>query len=127
MLARAAVRFHALFPDIELRLETATRAEWLHRLARGETDLHCGGIDNAERLPDYLRRERLLDMTAGIFAWRGHPLLAREISARDLVRAAWIDIDAPAAPAPGEDLPSLAALLEHLHESTHTRARTILR
>ena len=75
MLARCTVRFHALFSDIELRLETTTRAEGLHRLARGETDLHCGGIDRGVRLPDYLRRERFPDMTAGIVAGRGHPIL----------------------------------------------------
>ena len=127
VLAQAAVRFHTLFPAIELRLETATRAEGLRLLARGETDLHCGGIDAGERLPDFLRRERFLDMTAGIVARRDHPLLAREVTADDLVRSAWIDVDAPAAPAPGEDLPSLGALLEQLHETTHTRANTILR
>ena len=125
VLAEAAVRFHALFPAIELRLETATRAEGLRLLARGETDLHCGGIDGGERLPDFLRRERFLDMTAGIVAWRDHPLLAREVTADDLVRSAWIDVDAPAAPA--ENLPSLAAILEQLYETTHTRANTILR
>ena len=127
MLAKAAVHFHALFPSIELRFETATRAEGLRLLARGETDLHCGGIDNGEQLPHFLRRERFLDMTAGIVARRDHPLLARQATADDLVRAAWIDVDAPAAPAPGEGLPSLAALLEDLYETTHTRARTILR
>ena len=127
VLAQAAVRFHALFPAIELRLETATRAEGLRLLARGETDLHCGGIDAGERLPDFLRRERFLDMTAGIVARRDHPLLAREATAGDLVRSAWIDVDAPAAPAPGEGLPSLAALLEQLHETTHMRVNTILR
>ena len=66
-------------------------------------------------------------MTAGIVAWRDHPLLAREATDDDLVRSAWIDVDAPAAPAPGEGLPSLAALLEQLYETTHTRANTILR
>ena len=127
VLAEAAVRFHALFPAIELRLETATRAEGLRLLARGEIDLHCGGIDRGERLPDFLRRERFLDMTAGIVAWHDHPLCAHEVTADDLVRAAWIDVDAAAAPAPGEGLPSLATLLEQLYEATHTRVETILR
>ena len=57
-------------------------------LGRGETDLHCGGIDAGERLPDRLRRERFLDMTAGIVAWQGHPLLDRAVTAEDLARAA---------------------------------------
>ena len=78
VLARAAARFHERYPAIELNIETATRAEGLRLLARGETDLHCGGIDAGERLPDHLRRERFLDMSAGIVAWHGHPLLARE-------------------------------------------------
>ena len=55
VLAPAAARFHHAFPHIELRLDTATRAEGLRRLADGATDLHCGGIDSHEPLPDFLR------------------------------------------------------------------------
>ena len=127
VLAEAAARFHALFPAIELRLETATRSEGLRLLARGQSDLHCGGIDDGRRLPDFLRRERFLDMTAGIVAWRDHPLLTRDVTADDLARAAWIDVDASAAPVPGDGLPSLAMLLDQLYDATHTRAKTILR
>ncbi len=128
VLARAAARFHERYPAIELDIETATRAEGLRRLARGETDLHCGGIDAGERLPDHLRRERFLDMSAGIVAWHAHPLLDREITAGELARAAWIDLDAPAPPAPGGDgRPSLATLLDRLHETTDTEVSTIVR
>ena len=71
VLAPAAARFHDAFPHIELRLDTTTRAEGLRRLADGATDLHCGGIDGDEPLPDFLRRERFLDMTAGVVASGG--------------------------------------------------------
>ena len=74
VLAPAAARFHDAFPHIELRLDT-TRAEGLRRLADGATDLNCGGIDADEPLPDFLRRERFLDMTAGVVASSGHLLL----------------------------------------------------
>ena len=39
----------------------------------------------------------------------------------------WIDVNAPATPAPGDGVPSLDALLERLHETTSTRVTTILR
>ena len=77
-----------------------TRAEGLRRLADGATDLHCGGIDGDEPLPDFLRRERFLDMTAGVVAWSGHPLLAAKVTRRDLSRYPWIDFDWPATPSP---------------------------
>ena len=58
MLVPTAARFHERYPAIELRIETATRAEWLRLLGRGETDLHCGGLDAGERLPDHLRKHQ---------------------------------------------------------------------
>ena len=114
VLPHAIARFHERFPAVELDLETATRVEGLRLLAEGRSDLHCGGIDSGEALPTYLRRERFLDMTAGIVAWRGHPLLGREITDDDLARSPWIDYDAPAMVAPGERRPSLGSLLERL-------------
>ena len=127
VLAPAAARFHDAFPQIELRLATATRAEGLRRLADGATDLHCGGIDADEPLPDFLRRERFLDMTAGVVAWSGHPLLAAKVTRRDLSRYPWIDFDWPATPSPGDGRPSLDALLEGLGETVPTRVKTVLR
>ena len=38
------------------------------------------------RLPDFLRRERFLDMTAGVVASSGHLLLASKVTRRDLSR-----------------------------------------
>ena len=81
VLAQAIVRFHNAFPAIELRLETTTRVEGLRRLEHGESDLHCGGIDEDEPLPDFLRRERFLDVTAGIVASRDDPLLSWMVTA----------------------------------------------
>ena len=127
VLAPAAARFHNAFPQIELRLATATRAEGLRRLADGATDLHCGGIDGDEPLPNFLRRERFLDMTAGVVASSGHPLLGAKVTRRDLSRYPWIDFDWPATPPPGDGRPSLGTLLEGLGETVPTRARTVLR
>ena len=127
VVTQAAVRFQEAFPAIELTLETTTRAEGLRRLADGESDLHVGGIDPGQRLPDFLRRERFLDMTAGIVAGRGHPLLGRNVTADDLARWPWVDFDRPIGAAPAAGRPSLATLLERLHDTTHTRVTTVLR
>ena len=127
VLAPAAAQFHDAFPQIELRLATATRAEGLRRLADGAADLHCGGIDNDEPLPEFLRRERFLDMTAGVVASSGHPLLGAKVTRRDLSRYPWIDFDWPATPPPGDGRPSLGTLLERLGDTVPTRVRTVLR
>ena len=125
VLPQAIARFHAVCPEVELRLDTATRAEGLRRLAGGRSDLHVGGIDDGEVLPAFLRRECFLDMTAGIVASRDHPLLERGITDDDLVDSAWIDFDAD--DAPGDGRPSLPALLDRLHETTRRRVRTVVR
>ena len=68
--------FRDTCPGIELTLRTASFAAGLRRLARGESDLHCGAVDAGAPLPAFLRRERVLDTTAGIVAHAEHPLLA---------------------------------------------------
>ena len=114
VLARAAARFREGFPAVELRILSATRAEGLRRLADGDCDLHCGGVDADEPLPAFLRRERFLDMTAGIVAWRDHPLFAGTVAPEDLARYPWIDFDWPAPASLDETRPSLAAILAQL-------------
>ena len=88
-------RFQIDFPGIELRLETASRAVGLRRLEDGESDLHCGGIDEGERLPDFLRRERFLEITTGVVASPDHPLLSRTVTEEALVHSPWVDCDPP--------------------------------
>ena len=97
-------------------LATATRAEGLRHLADGD-----------EPLPDFLRRERILDMTAGVVVSSGHPLLAAKVTRRDLSRYLWIDFDWPATASPGDGRPSLDALLEGLGDTVPVRVRTVLR
>ena len=127
VLARAAARFREAFPAIELRVRSATRAEGLRRLADGDCDLHCGGIDTDEPLPAFLRRERFLDMTAGIVAWRDHPLFAGSVAPEDLARYPWIDFDWPAPASLDETRPSLAAILAQLRGAGAAGIVTVLR
>ena len=121
MLARAAARFREAFPAVEFRIIATTSAEGLRRLAGGEGELHCGGIDAGEALPEFLRRERFLDMTAGIVAWRDHPLFAGTVAPENLARYPWIDYDWPAPASLVDTRPSLAAILAEL---CGNRART---
>ena len=123
----AIARFRGAFPGIELRLDTATRAEGLRLLAAGESDLHCGGVDTGEPLPGFLRRERFVHLTAGIVAGRGHPLLARTVTLDELARCPWIDYDAAAPIAPADPLPSLPRLLAELYERTATDVGSVIR
>ena len=127
VLAHAAARFREGFPAIELRIGSATRAEGLRRLADGSCDLHCGGIDTDEPLPAFLRRERFLDMTAGIVAWRDHPLFAGTVTPEDLARYPWIDYDWPAPASLDETRPSLAAILAQLRGEGPAGIVTVLR
>lgn len=66
ILPAAIVRFRESCPGMELMLHTTPWAEGIRLLANGESDIHCGGIDADEPLPQFLRRERFLDMTWGI-------------------------------------------------------------
>ena len=104
-------------PGIALTLRAAPFAEGLRLLVRGESDLHCGGDDPGDPLPAFLRRERFPDITAGIVAAEGHPLLDGTPAPGDLAAWPWIDFDAPA----------LDRLLVRLFRDTGRRAATVLR
>lgn len=117
VLRDALARFHGYCPGVEIRLETASRAEGLQLLADGENDLHCGGADAGEPLNGSLRRERFLDEEAGIVAWRGHPLFSQNIASEDLARCPWIDFCHE---------PLLAGLLDELHKAAKIRAKTVV-
>lgn len=127
VLPEVIARFHESFPRIELKIETTSRAEGLRRLSRGDSDLHCGGIDDGERLPDVLRREHCLDLTAGIVAHQDHPLLSRSVTFDDLAQFPWIDFDAPIMSPLDPVRCSLGSLFEKLYEQTSARVRTIVR
>ena len=104
----------------------------LRLLARGDNDLHCGGFDAGDPLPIFLRRDSFLDVTAGIVAGEGHPLLDRRPAPGDLAACPWIDFDRPV---PVGGLPAtpdaagvgLDSVLEWLFRDTGRRAATVLR
>lgn len=127
ILPEVILKFHQSFPSVELNVECTTRAEGLRRLANGWTDLHCGGIDNEERVPDYLRRERVVEMTAGIVANQDHPLLDRHVTYADLAEWPWIDYGVSNVFASEPAQSSLKDLLAEIHQHTKVRARTIVR
>ena len=87
-----------------------------------------GSIFHADQQPEFLRRERFLDMTAGVVAWRGHPLLGGPVAPEDLARYPWIDFDWPAPASRDENRPSLAAILAQLRGGTaHAPVTAVLR
>ena len=98
ILPAAIGQFHQTCPGVELKLSTASFAEGLRRLADGDSDLHCGAVDAGAPLPRFLRREHVLDITAGIVAGEGHPLLAARPAVGDLVGYPWIDYGGPEPP-----------------------------
>ena len=127
VLAPAIARFRDTCPGIELTLRTASFVDGLRLLARGESDLHCGAIDVAP-LPAFLRRERVLDTTAGIVAHADHPLLAGRPAVRDLVSWPWIDYGGPVPAAAADSGPaSPDGILGALHARTGRRVKTVLR
>ena len=127
VLAPAIARFRDTCPGVELTLRTASFVDGLRLLARGESDLHCGAIDVAP-LPAFLRRERVLDTTAGIVARAEHPLLAGRPAVRDLVSWPWIDYGGPVPAAAADSGPaSPDGILDALHARTGRRVKTVLR
>ncbi len=127
ILPDAIARFRESFPGTELVLHTTPWAEGVRLLANGDSDIHCGGIDTDEPLPQFLRRERLLDMTWGIVAHRDHPLHAGTVSDDALAEYPWIDFDAPLRPPNGRGGPSLATLLDQLYDRTGRRVKPVIR
>ena len=132
IVAPALARYREALPGVELALRTAPFAEGLRLLENGESDLHCGGADPGRPLPAFLRRERFVELTAGIVAGDGHPLLTRRPALRDLSGYPWIDYDAPVFTAPGagppgDVEPSLDPVLERLFRETGRRVSTVLR
>ena len=126
VLPEAIVRFHEDYPAVELKLATASRQQGLRLLAEGRSDLHFGGIDEGERLPSNVRRERFIEMTAGIVASRGHPLLAGEVTIDDLARFPWIDFD-PSTTDVSDDGPFPSDFLARVFKRNHTRVHTVVR
>ena len=66
-------------------------------------------------------------MTAGIVAWRDHPLFAGTVVPKDLARYPWIDFDWPAPASLDETRPSLAAILAQLRGAGAAGIVTVLR
>ena len=129
VMPEAVGRFREAFPGVELRLRVAARAEGLRLLDAGDSELHCGGIDAGECLPDHLRRESLPAMTMAVVAHRNHPLHAAGATATATAAALadwpWIDWIADLGPEP--DSPALDDLLDRLHARTGRRVASIVR
>ena len=128
VLPAAIAEFRQSCPGVELKLRTANVSEGLNRLEEGESDLHCGGIQTVEPLPSFLKRETLRRVTWGIVAHGDHPLLAGRVALPDLAECPWIDYDGipPAGLPNGNGRPSLAGVLDELHERTSKRVRTVV-
>ena len=126
VVAPAVQAFHAAFPEVELKLRTAAWREGVRLLADGRSDLHCGGVDTGEALPAHLRRERFLDVTAGVVAGSDHPLHATGPEPRDLAACPWIDFDGPEGVDDGAGRPSLAAVLDELRDLTGGPLRAVI-
>lgn len=93
-------------------------------MALGWSDLHCGGVDNGEPVPDYFRRECFLETIAGIVANQNHPLAARSVACSDLAAWPWVDFNVSNASA---DETSLTELMAQLYQRTDMQVRTIVR
>ena len=127
VIAPAALRFQQACPGVGLSLRTVSFSEGVRLLAAGASDLHCGGIDGGQPLPGFLRREPLLEVTAGIVARRDHPLHGARPTPEDLVLSPWLDCYSSARSEAEESGPSLAGVLERLRERTGERAGPVLR
>ena len=126
VMPAAISKFRKTFPGIELKLRTTSFAEGMRQLTAGESDLHCGGLESNEALPNYIARDRFIDMTAGIVAHKDHPLQTRTPALSDLADYPWIDYD-PAQGNPPKDHPSLVRVMDGLYERTGKRITTLIR
>ena len=127
VLPDVIAKFHKTCPGVELKLRTTPLSEGIRLLANGDSDLHCGGINGTEPLPQFLRSERFLDMTWGIVAHRDHPLQAGAVSDEALADYPWIDFDAPLRTDAANGRPGLTGVLDQLYDRTGKRVKTVAR
>ena len=88
-----------------------------------------GAKEPAEQVVRNIRREHVLDITAGIVAGERHPLLAARAAVGDLSGYPWIDYGgpAPAGTAAPTDPTSLPAVLDALYAYSGKRVKTVVR
>lgn len=127
VLPEIIARFHETCPGVEVKLKTTPLSEGIRLLANGDSDLHCGGINSNEPLPQFLRSERFLDMTWGIVADRSHPLHSGFAGEEVLADYPWIDFDAPLRSDAANGRPSLTGVLDQLYDRTGRRVKTVTR
>lgn len=128
VLPAAIDRFRSIYPGIELRLQTTTYPEGLWLLLNGTGDIHCGGIDTREPLPQFVTREHILDMTWGIVAHKDRPLHTGYSTFEDLADYPWIDFDTVMQARAGNSRPSLTDnILDRLYRQTNKRVETVVR
>ncbi len=127
VLPEIIARFHETCPGVEVKLKTTPLSEGIRLLANGDSDLHCGGINSNEPLPQFLRSERFLDMTWGIVAHRSHPLHSGIAGEEVLADYPWIDFDAPLRSDAANGRPALTGVLDQLYDRTGRRVKTVTR
>lgn len=127
VLPEIIARFHETCPGVEVKLKTTPLSEGIRLLANGDSDLHCGGINSNEPLPQFLRSERFLDMTWGIVADKSHPLHSGIAGEEVLADYPWIDFDAPLRADAANGRPSLTGVLDQLYDRTGRRVKTVTR
>lgn len=121
-------KFHQVFPGIEVQLGTTTYREGVELLTNGQSDLHCGGFDSDQPLPQFLKRERILDMRLGVVAHENHPIFEKsKITHSDLVDYPWLGYETNSYRYSENDWPSLIRVLDELFERTGRRVKTIVR
>ena len=127
VLPEIIARFHETCPGVEVKLKTTPLSEGIRLLANGDSDLHCGGINSNEPLPQFLRSERFVDMTWGIVAHKSHPLHSGIAGEEVLADYPWIDFDAPLRADAANGRPALTGVLEQLYDRTGRRVKTVTR
>jgi DNA-binding transcriptional LysR family regulator len=120
--------FHAKYPGIELQIRTTSYKEGILHLSSGESDLHCGAFGSEEPLPQFLKRERIIDMQVGIVAHDTHPIFQKEkVTYHDLVRFPWLTLDEVIDIAKDNNgWPTFSMVLDELYERTGERVKTIV-
>lgn len=127
VMPQAVREFQQAFPRVEVHMLPIGHDEGLEMLKNGQTDAHCGGFDSEQQLPQFLRREYILDMRLGLIAHANHPLFQQDqISYDDLTDYPWLGYNFDPNYAPGQQWPALNAILAELYRHTDKRVGTIL-
>ena len=121
-------KFQKQYPGITIQIKTKSYSEGVEDLIDGNSDMHCGGFDNDDPLPQFIRRKHITTMQLGVMANAAHPIFDKKNPTySDLVDYPWITHSMDSRQTAVNSNPAFTSILDELFEKCGKRVSTIVR